>query len=135
MTHTRGENRLISLVEKAKYSCQSIAKAVRNDLKVIDEARDSGMKWGEIADGLGFPGKEREIRKAYSREKGRQEKKGDPGQSGASTGNVKAGDPRPPVKTENGTSTTEEGTPEKKVHLIGADDSKDKNLFERSKLY
>lgn len=68
MTQTRGENRLISLVIKAKSACQNMAQAVRNDLRTIDDARDSGMTWVEIADGLGFPGKDREIRKAYSRE-------------------------------------------------------------------
>lgn len=128
MTQTRGENRLIKLVEKAKSSCQSISKAVRNDLEIIDEARTSGMTWAEISDGLGFPGKDGEIRKAYSREKGRRKKKGDPGPTGQPPGLVKPGEPRPPVKTE-------EGKPEKKVHLIEDDGSQEKNLFESSKLY
>jgi len=76
MAQVRGENRLISLVEKAKTAGQSIAQAVRNDLKIIGEARSVGMKWAEIADGLGFPGKDFEVRRAYSREKARLEKKG-----------------------------------------------------------
>lgn len=76
MAQFREENRLISLIEKAKTACQSIAQAVRNDMKTIGEARAVGMKWAEIADGLGFPGKDFEVRRAYSREKARQEKKG-----------------------------------------------------------
>ena len=92
MAQTRGENRLISLIHKAKSACQSIAGAVRSDLKNIEEARLAGMKWAEIADGLGFTGKDFEVRRAYSREIARQEKKGD----------VKPS-PRPTVqKTENG---------------------------------
>lgn len=71
MNRIRGENRLVSLVEKAKSECQSIALAVRNDLKTIEEARKSGLTWSEISEGLGFPGKLREVQRAYSREKNR----------------------------------------------------------------
>lgn len=76
MNRLRGENRLVSLVEKAKSECTSIALAVRNDLKTIEEAREAGLTWSGISEGLGFPGKLREVQRAYSREKARQQKKG-----------------------------------------------------------
>ena len=76
MAQVRGKNHLISLIDKAKTACQSISQAVRNDLDIIGEARAVGLKWSEIADGLGFPGKDFEVRRAYSREMARREKKG-----------------------------------------------------------
>ena len=75
MNRHRGENRLVSLVEKAKTECQSIAQAVRNDFETIGEAREACLTWNEIADGLGFVGKWREVQVAYSREKRRRAKK------------------------------------------------------------
>ena len=76
MNRLRGENRLVSLVEKAKSECQSIALAVRHDFRTIEEAREAGLTWGEITEGLGFHQKWREVQRAYSREKARRENKG-----------------------------------------------------------
>ena len=76
MAQVREENRLISLIENRKMACQSNAQAVRNDIKTIDEASAVGLKWAEIAEGLGFPGKDFEVRRAYSRENARRERKG-----------------------------------------------------------
>ena len=77
MNRLRGENRLISLVQKAKSECDGIAQAVRNDLQTIEEARKAGMTWTKITEGLGFPaGRYREVQRAYSREKARLEKRG-----------------------------------------------------------
>ena len=77
MNRLRGENRLVSLVEKAKSECQRIALAVRHDFKTIEDARGLGLTWKDIADGLGFIGKWREVQVAFSREKVRREKKGE----------------------------------------------------------
>ena len=77
MNQLRGENRLVSLVEKAKAECQGLSLAVKNDFKTIEEAREAGLTWGEITEGLGFHlDKWREVQRAYSREKARLEKKG-----------------------------------------------------------
>ena len=67
-------NRLVSLVEKAKSECHSIAGAVRHDLKTIEDARETGLTWAEISKALGFPDKWREIQRAYSRERRRAKK-------------------------------------------------------------
>jgi hypothetical protein len=74
MTQERGVNRLVSLVEKAKSECHSIAGAVRHDLKTIEDAREAGLTWAEISEALGFPDKWREIQRAYSRERRRAKK-------------------------------------------------------------
>ena len=74
MTQERGVNRLVSLVEKAKSECHSIAGAVRHDLKTIGDAREAGITWAEISEALGFPDKWREIQRAYSRERRRAKK-------------------------------------------------------------
>lgn len=76
MMITRGENKLISLVEKGKPVRHSlIAQAVRDELELIKEARRKGFSWKEISDALGFPGKESLIRGSYAKEKSRERKK------------------------------------------------------------
>ena len=75
MMIVRGENRLISLVEKGKPDHQTIAQAVRDDFGLIEEAREKGFYWKEISDALGFPGKESLIRAHYSKEKNREKEK------------------------------------------------------------
>ena len=76
MTNIRGENRLIALVEKGKPCRQSVAQAVRDDMETIEKAREKGFSWVEIGEALGFPGKDGVIRRVFSREKSRREKKG-----------------------------------------------------------
>lgn len=76
MTITRGENRLISLVNMGKpVRHSSIAQAVRDDFELIEEARKKGFSWKEISDALGFPGKESLIRGSYAGEKNLKKKK------------------------------------------------------------
>lgn len=76
MMTTRGENRLISLVNMEKPVRHSlIAQAVRDDFGLIKEAREKGFSWKEISEALGFPGKESLIRASYAKEKNREQKK------------------------------------------------------------
>ncbi|MHB1765837.1 MAG: hypothetical protein ACYCS1_10000 [Gammaproteobacteria bacterium] len=126
---------LISLIDNIKSAPTGLTKTIRRNFDLIAEAREIGASWGDIIKALDRDWSEKLVRTAYSKERRRREKKGDLGQSRQPSGIVKPGEPLPPVKTENGKMKTEEGKPERKVHLIEDDESKDKNLFERSKLY
>lgn len=72
ITNEPQENSLNTLIEKAKNDHQSVTKEVRRNLNLVDEARQERISWSKIADALGFPGKFREVEKAYRKEKQNQ---------------------------------------------------------------
>lgn len=72
ITNEPQENSLNTLIEKAKNDHKSVTKEVRRKLNLVDEARQERIPWSKIADALGFPGKFREVEKAYRKEKQNQ---------------------------------------------------------------
>ncbi len=75
--HSDIGKRLILLVEKEKSASagESVYRLVRIEYEAIRKARESLLRWKEIADTCGFPGKEAQMRNAFRLERRRREKK------------------------------------------------------------
>ncbi len=72
ITNEPPEKSLNTLIENVKNDHKSVTKEVRRNLNLVDEARQERIPWSKIADALGFPGKFREVEKAYRKEKQNQ---------------------------------------------------------------
>ena len=145
-------DRLISLINEKKSGFhEGAAAVVRCEFDLIAEARKNGASWKEIVDAIGFPGKEDGFAVAFFRERRRRSKKGkevvpEKKRWIPAPKEEKTEVPRSDEPASSATGTTgstgvrgpiqkKDESGEKKVHLIEEDDQKEKNLFERSKLY
>ena len=153
------------LIEKGVKPRRGIPGLVLSHFAEFTEARALGWSWSDIAEALGRPGEEKGFSTAFCKIKKRidagklklkppavgelaerkevvpekkrwipapkEEKKEVPGSdepASSATGTTGSTGVRGPIQKKD-----ESG--EKKVHLIEEDDQKEKNLFERSKLY
>jgi len=115
---------LVSLIEKRKEAFEgvSLMRLIRRDFEMVEEAREAGITWAEIAEAYGHPGKTAQARYAYFYERRRRANKG---------GLKPAAQPAP--KIENG-KQEKELVEKRTIHMIPDEEEKG-NLFERSKLY
>ncbi|WP_156182915.1 hypothetical protein [Leptospirillum sp. Group II 'CF-1'] len=118
------ESPLVSLIEKRKEAFEgvSLMRLIRRDFEMVEEAREAGITWAEIAEAYGHPGKTAQARYAYFYERRRRANKG---------GLKPAAQPAP--KIENG-KQEKELVEKRTIHMIPDEEEKG-NLFERSKLY
>ena len=73
------ESPLISLIEKKKeaFDGVSLMRLIRRDFARVEEAREAGITWAEIAEAYGYPEKAAQARYAFFYERRRREKKGE----------------------------------------------------------
>lgn len=111
---------LNALITKKKegFEGASLMRLIRRDFAAVEEAREIGASWAEIAEAYGFEGKAAQARYAFFYERHRREKKG--------------------IKPETRKEGTEKTSPPAKgrtVQMIPDEEGKTGNPFERSKFY